>query len=76
MEHLQSEGVRGADLVFACIGPASRYSGTPKTEVYCLALTACWGLLEGRTQRLSHSPFLWTLQSTDVESKNGHAENR
>lgn len=30
MEHLQSEGVRGADLVFACIGPAievfSRYS--------------------------------------------------
>ena len=30
MERLQSEGVRGADLVFACIGPAleifSRYS--------------------------------------------------
>lgn len=30
MEHLQNEGVRGADLVFACIGPAleifSRYS--------------------------------------------------
>lgn len=30
MEHLQDEGVRGADLVFACIGPAleifSRYS--------------------------------------------------
>ncbi len=30
MEHLQSEGVRGADLVFACIGPAleifSRYT--------------------------------------------------
>jgi hypothetical protein len=30
MEHLQSEGVRGADLVFACIGPAleifSRYA--------------------------------------------------
>lgn len=30
MEHLQSEGIRGADLVFACIGPAleiySRYS--------------------------------------------------
>src|SRR5262249_27441694 len=29
MEHLQTEGVRGADLVFACIGPAleifSRY---------------------------------------------------
>ena len=30
MERLQGEGVRGADLVFACIGPAleifSRYS--------------------------------------------------
>jgi adenine-specific DNA methylase len=30
MEHLQSEGIRGADLVFACVGPAlelfSRYS--------------------------------------------------
>jgi len=30
MERLQTEGIRGADLVFACIGPAleifSRYS--------------------------------------------------
>ena len=36
MEHLQSEGVRGADLVFACIGPAleifSRYSKVETAE--------------------------------------------
>ncbi len=36
MERLQSEGVRGADLVFACIGPAleiySRYSKVVDTE--------------------------------------------
>jgi adenine-specific DNA methylase len=36
MEHLQAEGVRGADLVFACIGPAieiySRYSKVVDAE--------------------------------------------
>jgi hypothetical protein len=36
MEHLQREGVRGADLVFACIGPAmeiySRYSKVVDAE--------------------------------------------
>ena len=36
MEHLQSEGVRGADLVFACIGPAleiySRHSRVETAE--------------------------------------------
>lgn len=36
MERLQSEGVRGADLVFACIGPAleifSRYSKVETAE--------------------------------------------
>jgi hypothetical protein len=36
MEHLQSEGIRGADLVFACIGPAleifSRYSKVETPE--------------------------------------------
>ena len=36
MQHLQGEGVRGADLVFACVGPAleiySRYSGVETAE--------------------------------------------
>jgi putative DNA methylase len=36
MERLQSEGIRGADLVFACIGPAleifSRYSKVETAE--------------------------------------------
>jgi hypothetical protein len=36
MERLQDEGVRGADLVFACIGPAleifSRYSRVETAE--------------------------------------------
>ena len=36
MEHLQNEGIRGADLVFACIGPAleiySRYTGVETAE--------------------------------------------
>lgn len=36
MEHLQAEGIRGADLVFACIGPAieifSRYSKVVDAE--------------------------------------------
>jgi len=36
MEHLQSEGIRGADLVFACIGPAleifSRYAKVETAE--------------------------------------------
>ena len=36
MERLQAEGVRGADLIFACIGPAleifSRYSRVETAE--------------------------------------------
>jgi putative DNA methylase len=38
VERLQGEGVRGADLVFACIGPAleifSRYSSSTVTVIY------------------------------------------
>jgi len=43
MERLQSEGVRGADLVFACIGPAleifSRYTGVESADGREIALS-------------------------------------
>ena len=42
MKHLQSEGVRGADLVFACIGPAleifSRYRAVETAEGHNIGL--------------------------------------
>ena len=42
IQRLQGEGVRGADLVFACIGPAleiySRYSSVETPEGYQVAL--------------------------------------
>ena len=42
MERLQGEGVRGADLVFACVGPAleifSRYSAVETAEGYEVGL--------------------------------------
>lgn len=100
MERLQSEGVRGADLVFACIGPAleifSRYRKveTADGQVVKLAtyLEKVWevvgrtaleqilGTAEARARngmagaleedaRLT-ALFLWTLQSTNGESKN------
>src|SRR3990170_290019 len=99
MERLQSEGVRGADLVFACIGPAleifSRYRKveTADGQVVKLAtyLEKVWevvgrtaleqilGTAEARARngmvgvleedaRLT-ALFLWTLQSTNGESK-------
>lgn len=96
MERLQGEGVRGADLVFACIGPAleifSRFEKveTPDGHEATLAkyLEKVWEIV-GRSAleqvlgtgeagkgaagtveedaRLT-ALFLWTLQSTDVDS--------
>jgi putative DNA methylase len=115
MERLQSEGVRGADLVFACIGPAlelySAYSkvvdaeereiplgGDPEAvephrrgylayvweTVARVALEQVLGTTEaiarnGVSGALEEDArltalFLWTLQSTDVEATNGHAD--
>lgn len=100
MERLQSEGIRGADLVFACIGPAleifSRYRKVETADgqevklatylekvwevVGRTALEHILGTAEARARngmagaleedaRLT-ALFLWTLQSTNGESKN------
>jgi len=112
MERLQSEGIRGADLVFACIGPAleiySRYSkvvdaeereiplgGDPEaTEphrkgflsyvwevVGRTALEHVLGTAEAKARNSTAGAleedarltalFLWTLQSTNGNGKNG-----
>ncbi len=102
MDRLQDEGVRGADLVFACIGPAleifSRYSKVETAEgrqvpldEYLLkvwevvgraALEQVLGTAEGRARngaagaleedaRLT-ALFLWTMQATEIETKNGN----
>jgi adenine-specific DNA methylase len=98
MERLQGEGVRGADLVFACIGPAleifSRYSKVETAEgrevslaeylekvwevVGRSALEQVLGTAEAKARngaagaleedaRLT-ALFLWTMQSTSVDS--------
>jgi hypothetical protein len=98
MERLQGEGVRGADLVFACIGPAleifSRYAKVETADgrevalaeylakvwevVGRSALAQVLGTAEAKARngaagaveedaRLT-ALFLWTLQSTDVET--------
>ncbi len=101
MERLQGEGVRGADLVFACIGPAleifSRYAKVETAEgrevalpeylgkvwevVGRSALAQVLGTAEAKARngaagaveedaRLT-ALFLWTLQSTEVETADG-----
>ena len=106
MEHLQGEGVRGADLVFACIGPAlevfSRYQavetaggrevGLPEylekvwEVVGRAALEQVLGTAEASARngmagaleedaRLT-ALFLWALQNTEEQYRNGHANDR
>jgi adenine-specific DNA methylase len=74
MERLQSEGVRGADLVFACIGPAleiySRYSKVVDAEEREIPLggvipkrrnlaNAATSLTSGRPSVVPHSNRCW-----------------
>lgn len=74
IERLQSEGVRGADLVFACIGPAleifSRYRSveTPDGSVVTLAefLERVWEVV-GRTA------LEGILGTAEASARNGHA---
>ena len=83
MQRLQGEGVRGADLVFACIGPAlevySRYSSVETAEGREVALPEylkkVWevvgrGALE-EDSRLT-ALFLWTMQSGDEDSSSNY----
>ena len=74
IEHLQGEGVRGADLVFACIGPAleifSRYRvvETPDGAVVGLQkyLERVWEVV-GRTALEE------VLGTAEAKARNGHA---
>ena len=74
IEHLQGEGVRGADLVFACIGPAleifSRYRvvETPDGAVVGLSkyLERVWEVV-GRTALED------VLGTAEAKARNGHA---
>ena len=74
IERLESEGVRGADLVFACVGPAleifSRYTRveTPDGTVVGLPeyLERVWEVV-GRTALEE------VLGTADAQARNGHA---
>jgi len=99
MERLSGEGIRGADLVFSCIGPAlelfSKYEKVETAEgrevklpeflekvwevVSRTALQQVLGTAEARARNSAAGAleedarltalFLWTLQSTDGNSK-------
>ena len=75
MERLQSEGVRGADLVFACIGPAleifSRYSKVETAEGREVELAE---FLEKVWEVVGKSALAQVLGST--EAKAGAGDSR
>jgi putative DNA methylase len=72
MERLQSEGVRGADLVFACIGPAleifSRYSKVETAEGREVELAE---FLEKVWEVVGKSALMQVLGSTDAKAGAG-----
>ena len=74
MEHLQSEGIRGADLVFACIGPAleifSRYSRveTPEGREVTLA-----EYLEKVWETVGRAALGQVLGTAEAKARNGAA---
>lgn len=74
MERLQSEGVRGADLVFACIGPAleifSRYSRVETAEGSEVALA---GYLEKVWEIVGRSALEQILGTAEARARNGAA---
>ena len=74
MEHLQSEGVRGADLVFACIGPAleifSRYARVETAEGREVALAE---YLEKVWEVVGRSALKHVLGTAEARARNGAA---
>jgi hypothetical protein len=74
MERLQSEGVRGADLVFACIGPAleifSRYAKVETAEGREVALAA---YLEKVWEVVGRSALAQVLGTAEAKARNGAA---
>lgn len=74
MERLQGEGVRGADLVFACIGPAlelySRYSAVETAEGREVPLAE---YLEKVWEVVGRSALAQVLGTADARARNGSA---
>ncbi|MHB8490482.1 MAG: DUF1156 domain-containing protein [Candidatus Dormibacteria bacterium] len=74
MERLQSEGVRGADLVFACIGPAleifSRYAHVETAEGREVALAE---YLEKVWEVVGRSALEQVLGTAEAKARNGAA---
>src|SRR5262249_28752208 len=74
MERLQREGVRGADLVFACIGPAlgvfSRYTRVETAEGREVTLAE---YLEKVWEVVGRSALSQVLGTTEARARNGAA---
>ena len=74
MERLQGEGVRGADLVFACIGPSleifSRYAGVETAEGRGVALAE---YLEKVWEVVGRSALEQVLGTADAKARNDTA---
>jgi putative DNA methylase len=74
MERLQSEGVRGADLVFACIGPAleifSRYAKVETADGRDVALAE---YLEKVWEVVGRSALAQVLGTAEAKARNGAA---
>jgi adenine-specific DNA methylase len=74
MERLQGEGVRGADLVFACIGPAleifSRYTKVETADGREVALAE---YLEKIWEVVGRSALAQVLGTADAKARNGAA---
>ena len=74
MQRLQSEGVRGADLVFACVGPAleiySRYSVVETAEGHQVALPE---YLERVWEVVGREALEQVLGTAEAQARNGAA---
>ncbi len=74
MERLQGEGVRGADLVFACIGPAleifSRYAKVESADGREVALAE---YLEKVWEVVGRSALSQVLGTAEAKTRNGEA---
>ena len=72
--HLQSEGIRGADLVFACIGPAleifSRYRAVETAEGHTVGLDT---YLEKVWEVVGRAALQQVLGAAEAQADNGFA---
>jgi adenine-specific DNA methylase len=74
MERLQSEGVRGADLVFACIGPALEiFSRFTKVETAADREVALAEYLEKVWEVVGRSALAQVLGTAEAKARNGAA---